>query len=77
VTNPAFRLDITPEPTDEEAAAVAAALLILSAAQQATPDSEPGQSIPRWKLAGRIAAHNASPASNRNWSTPAGWLKRP
>ncbi|MCC6705385.1 MAG: hypothetical protein IT334_10945 [Thermomicrobiales bacterium] len=76
MTDPAFRLDITPEPTDEEAAAVAAALLILSAARQVPPEAEAGHSIPRWKLAGRIGAHNGSPASNRNWSDATAWLKR-
>ena len=72
-----LRLDISPEPTDEEAAAVAAAIALLSAVQQPFPEPEPVRSPTRWALTGRLAAHAASPVARRNrWSAPTAWLKR-
>ena len=76
-THSNLRLDISPEPTDEEAAAVAAAIALLSAVQQPSPELEPVRSPSRWALTGRLAAHTAFPNARQNrWSAPTAWLKR-
>jgi hypothetical protein len=77
VTDPDITLHITPEPSDEEAAAIAAVVALLASARQPATVEEPKRRRSRWQLAGRIAAHNASPASgHRRWSDSDGWLKR-
>jgi hypothetical protein len=69
VTEPDIRLQIIPEPTDEEAAAVAAAIALIAASRPPHVDEEPKSDVSRWRLAGRIAAHNSSPtAHHRRWS---------
>ena len=73
---PALRLTITPEPTDEEAAAIAAALSIISlTSQEAVAETEPRLSP--WVVTGRLAAHHAAPrARQRHWSRTLAWLGR-
>ena len=76
MTEPDLRLDITPEPSDEEAAAVAAAIALLSAVRQPSPEPEPVRSPSRWALIGRLAAHTASPSTRQNrWSAPTAWFR--
>jgi hypothetical protein len=78
-SEPALRFAIHPTPTPEEEGAIVATITLLSAAASAvvpaTASAEPTTS--RWALAGREAAHGASPASwGRRWSVPQAWLKR-
>jgi hypothetical protein len=74
---PALRLTITPEPTEEEAAAIAAALSIVSLASQEPTEPESGQRLTPWVVTGRLAAHHAAPrARQRRWSRTLAWLDR-